>query len=155
MRPGGDSHGTCRPQESLATRRSVTVNGGLHRRGADYIADSFSCFRVFVVAFGLVDLTNKVALITGGRRIGMVVAGELAARGVDVALAYARSRAEAEQAAGPARAAGPGGRRRAWRGLCRCRAGLRRLAGRGRAGGRARARGRPAGGRSSSRPLAA
>ena len=59
-----------------------------------------------MVAFGLVDLTNKVALITGGRRIGMVVAGELAARGVDVALAYARSRAEAEQAAAHVRAAG-------------------------------------------------
>jgi NAD(P)-dependent dehydrogenase (short-subunit alcohol dehydrogenase family) len=45
-----------------------------------------------------VDLTDKVALITGGRRIGLVVAGAVAARGVDVALSYSRSRAEAEQA---------------------------------------------------------
>ena len=45
------------------------------------------------------ELTNKVALITGGKRIGLVVAGQLAARGVDVALGYARSRDEAEQAA--------------------------------------------------------
>ena len=45
------------------------------------------------------DPTDKVALITGGKRIGLVVARELAARGVDVALSYARSRAEAEQAA--------------------------------------------------------
>ena len=45
------------------------------------------------------DLTNKVALITGGKRIGAVVARELAARGADVALAYARSRAEAEETA--------------------------------------------------------
>jgi NAD(P)-dependent dehydrogenase (short-subunit alcohol dehydrogenase family) len=45
-----------------------------------------------------VDLTGKVALITGGRRIGLVVAGELAARGADVALSYARSKTEAEQA---------------------------------------------------------
>jgi NAD(P)-dependent dehydrogenase (short-subunit alcohol dehydrogenase family) len=45
-----------------------------------------------------VDLTDKVALITGGRRIGLVVAGELAARGADVALSYARSKTEAEQA---------------------------------------------------------
>ena len=52
------------------------------------------------------DLTDKVALITGGKRIGLVVAGELAARGVDVALSYARSRAEAEQAAERVRAAG-------------------------------------------------
>jgi NAD(P)-dependent dehydrogenase (short-subunit alcohol dehydrogenase family) len=53
-----------------------------------------------------VDLKDKVALITGGKRIGLVVAGELAARGVDVALTYARSRAEAERAAERVRAAG-------------------------------------------------
>ena len=52
------------------------------------------------------DLTNRVALITGGRRIGIVVAGQLAARGVDVVLGYARSRDEAEQAARAVRAAG-------------------------------------------------
>ena len=51
-------------------------------------------------------LTNTVALITGGKRIGLVVARELAARGVDVALSYARSKAEAEQAADIARTAG-------------------------------------------------
>ena len=51
------------------------------------------------------DLTDKVALITGGKRIGLVVAGGLAARGVDVALSYARSRTEAEQAAEGVRAA--------------------------------------------------
>jgi NAD(P)-dependent dehydrogenase (short-subunit alcohol dehydrogenase family) len=53
-----------------------------------------------------VDLTNKVALITGGKRIGLVVAEELARRGADVAVAYARSRAEAEMAAERVRAAG-------------------------------------------------
>ena len=52
------------------------------------------------------ELTNKVALITGGKRIGLVVAGEIAARGVDVVLSYARSRAEAEQAAERVRTAG-------------------------------------------------
>jgi NAD(P)-dependent dehydrogenase (short-subunit alcohol dehydrogenase family) len=51
------------------------------------------------------DLTDKVALITGGKRIGAVVAAELAARGADVALAYARSRAEAEAAVETVRAA--------------------------------------------------
>ena len=54
----------------------------------------------------VLELTNKVALITGGRRIGLVVAGQLAARGVDVVLGYARSRDEAEQAARSVRAAG-------------------------------------------------
>ena len=54
----------------------------------------------------VVELTNKVALITGGKRIGLVVAGQLAARGVDVVLGYARSRDEAEQAARSVRAAG-------------------------------------------------
>jgi NAD(P)-dependent dehydrogenase (short-subunit alcohol dehydrogenase family) len=53
-----------------------------------------------------VDLINRVALLTGGKRIGLVVARELAARGVDVALSYARSRSEAEQAADLVRAAG-------------------------------------------------
>ena len=51
------------------------------------------------------DLTNTVALITGGKRIGRVVAEALAARGADVALTYARSRAEAEEAAARVRAA--------------------------------------------------
>lgn len=52
------------------------------------------------------NLTDKVALITGGKRIGAVVARELAAHGVDVALSYARSQAEADAAAGIVRAAG-------------------------------------------------
>ena len=52
------------------------------------------------------DLSNKVALITGGKRIGQVVARELAAREVDVALTYARSKAEADQAADIVRGAG-------------------------------------------------
>ena len=51
------------------------------------------------------DLQNKVALITGGKRIGLVVARDLAARGVDVALSYARSRAEADRAVDAVRAA--------------------------------------------------
>jgi NAD(P)-dependent dehydrogenase (short-subunit alcohol dehydrogenase family) len=51
------------------------------------------------------QLSDKVALITGGKRIGAVVARELAARGVDVAFSYARSKAEAEQAADVVRAA--------------------------------------------------
>jgi NAD(P)-dependent dehydrogenase (short-subunit alcohol dehydrogenase family) len=51
------------------------------------------------------ELSDKVALITGGKRIGLVVARELAARGVDIALRYARSRVEAERAAELVRAA--------------------------------------------------
>jgi NAD(P)-dependent dehydrogenase (short-subunit alcohol dehydrogenase family) len=46
-----------------------------------------------------VQLTGKAALITGGKRIGIVVAEALAERGVDVALSYARSKSEAEDAA--------------------------------------------------------
>lgn len=52
------------------------------------------------------DLTGKAALITGGKRIGLVIAEELARRGADVAVSYARSRAEAEEAAARVRAAG-------------------------------------------------
>ncbi len=52
------------------------------------------------------DLHNKVALITGAKRIGAVVAEELAKRGVEVALSYAQSRPEAELTVGLVRAAG-------------------------------------------------
>jgi NAD(P)-dependent dehydrogenase (short-subunit alcohol dehydrogenase family) len=45
------------------------------------------------------DLREKVALITGGKRIGHLVAAALASRRVDVALSYARSRPEAERTA--------------------------------------------------------
>jgi NAD(P)-dependent dehydrogenase (short-subunit alcohol dehydrogenase family) len=53
-----------------------------------------------------VNLAGKVALITGAKRIGLVVSAELATRGVDVALGYSRSRAEAEEAAARVKAAG-------------------------------------------------
>ena len=50
------------------------------------------------------EITDKVALITGGRRIGAVVATELARRGAHVAMVYRASRAEAEETAGALRA---------------------------------------------------
>jgi NAD(P)-dependent dehydrogenase (short-subunit alcohol dehydrogenase family) len=53
-----------------------------------------------------VRLDNTVALITGGRRIGRVVAEALAAKGADIALGYARSRTDAEAAAESVRALG-------------------------------------------------
>jgi len=43
------------------------------------------------------DLHGRAALITGGKRIGAVLAEQLARRGVDVALTFSRSRAEAER----------------------------------------------------------
>jgi NAD(P)-dependent dehydrogenase (short-subunit alcohol dehydrogenase family) len=43
------------------------------------------------------ELTNRAALITGGKRIGAVVAGELARHGADIALVYRGSRAQAEE----------------------------------------------------------
>jgi NAD(P)-dependent dehydrogenase (short-subunit alcohol dehydrogenase family) len=45
------------------------------------------------------DLTDRVVLITGAKRIGAVVAEALARRGAHVALSYARSKDEAEAAA--------------------------------------------------------
>ena len=50
-------------------------------------------------------LTNKTVLITGGKRIGAVVALELARRGMDVALSYQRSKDEAEATADTVRGA--------------------------------------------------
>jgi NAD(P)-dependent dehydrogenase (short-subunit alcohol dehydrogenase family) len=52
------------------------------------------------------QLTDAVVLITGAKRIGAVVGRELAARGADVAFGYARSKAEADQAAADVRALG-------------------------------------------------
>jgi NAD(P)-dependent dehydrogenase (short-subunit alcohol dehydrogenase family) len=53
-----------------------------------------------------VNLTGTVALITGGKRIGLVVARDLAVRGIDVAVSYARSQAEAILAVDAVRGAG-------------------------------------------------
>lgn len=52
------------------------------------------------------EMKDKVALITGTRRIGSVVAVELARRGANVVLSYNRSRDEAEAAAAEVRALG-------------------------------------------------
>jgi len=52
------------------------------------------------------ELHNRVALITGGKRIGAAVAIDLAGRGMDMALCYNRSRREAEDAAVAVGAAG-------------------------------------------------
>jgi NAD(P)-dependent dehydrogenase (short-subunit alcohol dehydrogenase family) len=43
------------------------------------------------------QLQGKVALLTGGKRIGAIVAETLARQGVDVALSFARSQIEAER----------------------------------------------------------
>jgi NAD(P)-dependent dehydrogenase (short-subunit alcohol dehydrogenase family) len=48
---------------------------------------------------GRMELANRVALITGGKRIGAVVAEQLARGGADVALVYRRSKADAEETA--------------------------------------------------------
>ena len=52
------------------------------------------------------ELQGRVALITGGKRIGAVVATELARGGADVALVYRSSRGEAEETADAVRGRG-------------------------------------------------
>ena len=52
------------------------------------------------------NLQNTVALLTGAKRIGAVVAEHLAQRGVNIAICYARSRAEADVAVEHVRAHG-------------------------------------------------
>lgn len=52
------------------------------------------------------DLKDRVVLITGGKRIGQVVARELAERGADVAVSYRGSKAEADATAADVRALG-------------------------------------------------
>ena len=55
------------------------------------------------------ELTDKVALITGGKRIGAVVASRLAGLGADVVLSYNRSPNEAAAAAERVRRVGRAG----------------------------------------------
>ena len=52
------------------------------------------------------ELPGRVAFITGGKRIGAVVATELARGGADIAVVYRSSRGEAEETADAARAFG-------------------------------------------------
>jgi NAD(P)-dependent dehydrogenase (short-subunit alcohol dehydrogenase family) len=52
------------------------------------------------------ELNDRVVLITGGKRIGRVVAREPAARGADIAVSYRGSRAEAEATAADVQQAG-------------------------------------------------
>ena len=52
------------------------------------------------------ELTNKVAIITGGKRIGQAVARTLASRGMDLVLSYRGSQAEAARTAADAEALG-------------------------------------------------
>ena len=52
------------------------------------------------------ELSGKVVLITGGKRIGAVVATTLAQAGADVAMVYNRSRAEADETVAAVRALG-------------------------------------------------
>ena len=43
------------------------------------------------------ELRDRVAIVTGGKRIGRAVARGLAARGADLVLSYRGSRPEAEE----------------------------------------------------------
>jgi len=52
------------------------------------------------------ELTNRVALITGGKRIGAVVAIEMAKQGADIGLCYNRSKVEADKTAAAIRELG-------------------------------------------------
>ena len=52
------------------------------------------------------DFTSRVALVTGTRRVGGVVALALARRGADLAIVYNKSKDEADEAAGQIRAIG-------------------------------------------------
>ena len=98
-------------QPTLQERRAVIYAARdeiatSHRAGRDARAP-----RDFQTRRTLMQLTGTVALLTGGKRIGAVVADALARQGVDVALGYARSRAEAERTVTAIDSARPASRR--------------------------------------------
>jgi NAD(P)-dependent dehydrogenase (short-subunit alcohol dehydrogenase family) len=77
-----------------------TVRALIHLRGRR-VAFEQRCWRTHAM-----ELNDRVVLITGAKRIGQVVARELAARGADIAVSYRGSRAEAEQTAADVQQAG-------------------------------------------------
>src|SRR5439155_24165613 len=93
----------------------IPLAGHVFRHRASHDAKSNESYRfcharplenwLYFTSFPL-KLTGKVALITGGRRIGGAIAEELARRGVGIALSYARSRREAELTASRVQAIG-------------------------------------------------
>lgn len=52
------------------------------------------------------DLSSRVVLLTGAKRVGAAVAAAAAARGADIGIAYNRSKSEAEEVAQAVRSAG-------------------------------------------------
>jgi NAD(P)-dependent dehydrogenase (short-subunit alcohol dehydrogenase family) len=52
------------------------------------------------------DLTNRVAVVTGSKRVGALVALELARKGADIAICYNRSKTEADKTADAIKAIG-------------------------------------------------
>ena len=76
------------------------------RRARLSIRVAFAAGRAARYARRAMDVAGKVALVTGGARIGQAVAQALARRGCALALTYRASRAAAEAAAAAAREAG-------------------------------------------------
>jgi NAD(P)-dependent dehydrogenase (short-subunit alcohol dehydrogenase family) len=87
------------------SRRHACLVNDLAERGALALTRQESGFRGPSYHLRM-ELAGRVTLITGGKRIGAVVATELARGGTDVALVYRRSRAEAEETAADVRALG-------------------------------------------------
>ena len=87
-----DWHRPVAPGTTRRHLRRPRGDGTPHRAGGGARGPGRSCTRR-----SLMDLAGKAVLITGGKRIGAVVADELARRGMDVAVDYARSRDDAER----------------------------------------------------------
>ena len=94
-----------RKQATARSRRIKQIEGSAvlfvyrRRKGFRAAGSGARSVRGHGLDWDAVDLTDKVALITGGRRIGAVVATELARRGAHVAVVYRASRTEAEETA--------------------------------------------------------